>query len=113
MIRRPPRSTLFPYTTLFRSPTENNPVTAQWTAAEQAFLPKPSLDFSKSLPRAKRLRRARGRFTPRLRGGALRLGLVVSALIVPPAGAAWAKHPPLLEPEGKKSPPGFLFVAAQ
>src|SRR5258708_22952139 len=23
MIRRPPRSTLFPYTTLFRSPTEN------------------------------------------------------------------------------------------
>src|SRR2546425_3662523 len=25
MIRRPPRSTLFPYTTLFRSPTENGP----------------------------------------------------------------------------------------
>src|SRR2546422_6811214 len=24
MIRRPPRSTLFPYTTLFRSPTERN-----------------------------------------------------------------------------------------
>src|SRR3712207_8293475 len=25
MIRRPPRSTLFPYTTLFRSPEEKNP----------------------------------------------------------------------------------------
>src|SRR2546422_2510040 len=25
MIRRPPRSTLFPYTTLFRSPTPNTP----------------------------------------------------------------------------------------
>src|SRR6266511_5554043 len=26
MIRRPPRSTLFPYTTLFRSPTEETPI---------------------------------------------------------------------------------------
>src|SRR5256885_12918167 len=26
MIRRPPRSTLFPYTTLFRSPVEQQPV---------------------------------------------------------------------------------------
>src|SRR5256885_13112384 len=26
MIRRPPRSTLFPYTTLFRSPLVNNPI---------------------------------------------------------------------------------------
>src|SRR5216684_7765145 len=26
MIRRPPRSTLFPYTTLFRSPTQLNPL---------------------------------------------------------------------------------------
>src|SRR3712207_8799602 len=26
MIRRPPRSTLFPYTTLFRSPMPNSPV---------------------------------------------------------------------------------------
>src|SRR5256885_7040116 len=32
MIRRPPRSTLFPYTTLFRSPA--NP---QWTAATGTF----------------------------------------------------------------------------
>src|SRR3982751_7007346 len=28
MIRRPPRSTLFPYTTLFRSPIEEPPITA-------------------------------------------------------------------------------------
>src|SRR3712207_8987452 len=27
MIRRPPRSTLFPYTTLFRSPSTTSPVT--------------------------------------------------------------------------------------
>src|SRR3712207_7495564 len=29
MIRRPPRSTLFPYTTLFRSPNANTPALAQ------------------------------------------------------------------------------------
>src|SRR2546426_5669152 len=28
MIRRPPRSTLFPYTTLFRSPVDQSPETA-------------------------------------------------------------------------------------
>src|SRR5260370_18660745 len=32
MIRRPPRSTLFPYTTLFRSP-------AQWAPASRSALP--------------------------------------------------------------------------
>src|SRR5258705_5607318 len=31
MIRRPPRSTLFPYTTLFRSPSTNPPSTASRT----------------------------------------------------------------------------------
>src|SRR3712207_7772900 len=30
MIRRPPRSTLFPYTTLFRSPDFTNPETREW-----------------------------------------------------------------------------------
>src|SRR2546426_9187945 len=29
MIRRPPRSTLFPYTTLFRSPNQDRPFPAQ------------------------------------------------------------------------------------
>src|SRR2546430_5990387 len=31
MIRRPPRSTLFPYTTLFRSPLAVNPPEPAWT----------------------------------------------------------------------------------
>src|SRR5256885_8695664 len=30
MIRRPPRSTLFPYTTLFRSAERSDPATATW-----------------------------------------------------------------------------------
>ena len=39
MIRRPPRSTLFPYTTLFRSaPGPDNPP-ASWSEAYRAFLP--------------------------------------------------------------------------
>src|SRR2546430_3816923 len=41
MIRRPPRSTLFPYTTLFRSPpipTEGNPMTAEPTLDADALL---------------------------------------------------------------------------
>src|SRR5256885_11722419 len=33
MIRRPPRSTLFPYTTLFRSPASLRPRHAQWLRA--------------------------------------------------------------------------------
>src|SRR2546426_7150400 len=38
MIRRPPRSTLFPYTTLFRSPRENcrGPRRAEWTPPSHA-----------------------------------------------------------------------------
>src|SRR5260370_12007814 len=84
-------------------PTENNPVTAQWTAAEQAFLPKPSLDFSKSLPRAKRLRRARGSFTPTFSGGGLRLGLFLSGPVFAPACAGSAQHSPLPEPGGTQS----------
>src|SRR2546422_6196908 len=37
MIRRPPRSTLFPYTTLFRSPGENSP--GRRSGTQQLFLP--------------------------------------------------------------------------
>src|SRR5690349_23717782 len=45
MIRRPPRSTLFPYTTLFRSPAQGNPCgfsvehrrsAANWTTSPDA-----------------------------------------------------------------------------
>src|SRR5260370_30347428 len=34
MIRRPPRSTLFPYTTLFRSPRFSTRAESRWYAAE-------------------------------------------------------------------------------
>ena len=71
-------------------PTEHDPEPTQWTAAEQALLPKPSLDFSK-LQKARR-RRARGNFTPGFRGGVLRLALLTAALVVTATGAAWYKH---------------------
>jgi TonB family protein len=73
-------------------PIEHHPAPMQLTAAEQAQLPKPSLDFSMSLPKAKRSRRARGSFTPGFRGGALRLALLTAALVVTAAGAASYKH---------------------
>src|SRR5688572_32495246 len=38
MIRRPPRSTLFPYTTLFRSPATPNPPASTRTGALRAVL---------------------------------------------------------------------------
>src|SRR2546430_7482406 len=43
MIRPPPRSTLFPYTTLFRSQCGANPATGdrQWLEARRAALPEP------------------------------------------------------------------------
>jgi TonB family protein len=71
-------------------PTEHAPDPTQWTAAEQALLPKPSLDFSK-LQKARR-RRARGNFTPGFRGGVLRLALLTTMLAVTATGAAWYKH---------------------
>src|SRR4029077_12716075 len=71
-------------------PTKHAPDPTQWTAAEQALLPKPSLDFSK-LQKGRR-RRARGNFTPGFRGGVLRLALLTTMLVVTAAGAAWYKH---------------------
>src|SRR3712207_7358531 len=38
MIRRPPRSTLFPYTTLFRSPDAVTQLVAQYLARRQALI---------------------------------------------------------------------------
>src|SRR3712207_8124840 len=57
MIRRPPRSTLFPYTTLFRSPVPSG----EW-AERSADLGEPA---DERLPREVRDRQARswGRFT--------------------------------------------------
>jgi protein TonB len=73
-------------------PIERDPVSAQWRAAEQAESPTPAQDFSKSLPKSKRQRRARGSFTPGFRGGALRLALLIGALVVTVVGAAWFKN---------------------
>jgi len=73
-------------------PIERDPVPAQWKAAEQAELPTAAQDFSKSLPKPKRSRRARGSFTPGFRGGALRLVVLIGALLVTIIGAAWFKN---------------------
>src|SRR3990172_8533609 len=42
MIRRPPRSTLFPYTTLFRSPPGSTPSRSSSRAASSSASPSPS-----------------------------------------------------------------------
>src|SRR5256885_2509327 len=42
MIRRPPRSTLFPYTTLFRSPAAASRLRSGTTAARQSAPPRQS-----------------------------------------------------------------------
>ena len=73
-------------------PIEHDPVPTQLTAAEQAQLLKPSLDFTMSLPKVKRPLRAKGKFTPGFRAGALRLVLLSTALVVTAVGAAWYKH---------------------
>jgi TonB family protein len=73
-------------------PIERDDVPTQLTAAEQALLPRPSLDFSRSLPKARRLQWARGNFTPGFREGVLRLALLTTALVITAAGAAWYKH---------------------
>src|SRR3712207_7036686 len=44
MIRRPPRSTLFPYTTLFRSPARRGPLLRGGAALERRTAPRPRLD---------------------------------------------------------------------
>jgi TonB family protein len=72
-------------------PIEYDPAPPQWTAAE-SLLPQPSLDFTRSLPKAKRLNWARGNFTPGFREGVLRVALLTAALVVTAAGAAWYKH---------------------
>ncbi len=73
-------------------PIEHDPVPAQLTAAEQELLPKPALDFTLPLPKAKRSLRAKGNFTPGFRAGALRLALLTTALVITAVGAAWYKH---------------------
>src|SRR2546430_9137741 len=54
MIRRPPRSTLFPYTTLFRSKVSFSPYWDETTAAADLVLPDlhPLEQWNDSRPRA-------------------------------------------------------------
>ncbi len=60
--------------------------------AHQEFQPHTALDFRASLPKHKRSFRARGNFTPGFRAGALRLVVLVVALLATMTGAAWYKH---------------------
>jgi protein TonB len=73
-------------------PIEHDYVPPQLTAAEQAQLPTPSLDFTMYLPKAKGRLRATGNFTPGFRGGVLRLALLTTALVVTAVAAAWYKN---------------------
>ncbi len=73
-------------------PIEQDTVPAQLTAAEQALLPKPALDFTIARPKAKRSPRAKGSFTPGFRAGALRLALLTTVLVMTAVGAAWYKQ---------------------
>src|SRR2546429_7200915 len=47
MIRRPPRSTLFPYTTLFRSLSLRTPLAAASPRRPRSSLPRPSREYAK------------------------------------------------------------------
>jgi TonB family protein len=79
--------------TTVKSPSiVSEPQPAPMTAAHQEFLPQPALDFRVSLPKRKRSFRARGNFTPGFRAGALRLAVLVVALLATMIGAAWYKH---------------------
>ena len=62
------------------------------SAAHAEFLPQTARDFRASLPKRKRSFRARGKFTPGFRAGALRLVVLVVALLATMTGAAWYKH---------------------
>lgn len=92
-------------------PIEHDPVPMQLTAAEQEQLSKPALDFSKSLPKAKRLHWARGNFTPGFREGVLRLALLTTALVITAAGAAWYKHWIPWKSAAKKPSASVLAIA--
>jgi hypothetical protein len=62
------------------------------TAADRQYLPQQPFDYGMALPKRKRLFRARGNLTPGFRTGALRLAVLVVALLVTMTGAAWYKH---------------------
>ena len=73
-------------------PFESTPHLSETAAPGHESLSAPALDFISSLPKRKRSFRARGNFTPGFRAGALRLAVLVVALLVTMVGAAWHKH---------------------
>src|SRR5258708_3314219 len=93
-------------------PIEHDYVPMQLTAAEQAQLPTPSLDFTVSLPTAKRRFRARGNFTPGFRGGVLRLALLTPALAVTAGAAPWYKDQIPWKSAAKKPSVSVPVIAA-
>src|SRR3712207_9006610 len=63
MIRRPPRSTLFPYTTLFRSPGVRRARAAPWRRDQRAGVPERVVQLAmlvllRAVPAARRRREA-------------------------------------------------------
>src|SRR3712207_9309545 len=69
MIRRPPRSTLFPYTTLFRSPLVNSAITRAFDARERAVRTQEAAMGALNIPSAADVER----LTRRLRSVSQRL----------------------------------------
>src|SRR2546426_6952845 len=72
MIRRPPRSTLFPYTTLFRSPvlvdrTLSDRLRSTPAVAQHTLRPPVGFRWLRTGSRATRLARGSGRLSPLLR----------------------------------------------
>src|SRR5574341_1635119 len=65
MIRRPPRSTLFPYTTLFRSPTVNQLI-RKGRKAQRKKTKAPALQFTFNSFQQRRQRQVKG--APQKRG---------------------------------------------
>src|SRR3712207_7659674 len=55
MIRRPPRSTLFPYTTLFRSTTPSSTTSWWWSNVKYHGLPNGELQFRQQDRKSTRL----------------------------------------------------------
>src|SRR5258705_6599638 len=82
MIRRPPRSTLFPYTTLFRSAADDFPMI--WARMEELrrerARPRAADDFAMIRARMEELRRERDRKSTRLNSSHLGISYAVFCL---------------------------------
>src|SRR3989441_7571783 len=84
MIRRPPRSTLFPYTTLFRSPKGDVP--GEWYSATQPFPTKPPAFERQGVSIDDLID-----FTPELRAEAVKLASLykLGPIFTPPVASKW------------------------